>query len=335
MNNSPWTKLQNPPGFEIDLNTLLAFEQGLNPRKPEAGAIPARVLGYGEISTVFSIEAERLHGLAFKRLPIFRTQEEMVAYGAIYEGYIRLLEDEVGIPTAPQGYAAFVTPTGRPVFYIIQRVLPAHSIGHKAIHILDEAGVKMLLRVVLRRLARVWEHNQRQEQRQVAIDGQLSNWAIAGFDAGQPAISEHSDLLYLDTSTPLFRVAGVEQLDPELFLRSAPSFLRWILRLLFLKDVVSRYYDFHLVAVDAIANFYKDQRPELIPGLIEVANDFFLHEVPALGIAPVTFKEVEAYYKEDATIWRLYLSMRKIDRFLHTRLLGREYPYILPDRVRR
>ena len=52
---------------------------------------------------------------------------------------------------------------------------------------------------------------------------------------------------------------GVEQLDPELFLRSAPSFLVWLLRLLFLKDVVDRYYDFHLVAVDLIANFYKEQ----------------------------------------------------------------------------
>ena len=40
-----------------------------------------------------------------------------------------------------------------------------------------------------------------------------------------------------------YRIEGAEQLNAELFLRSAPSFLAWILRLLFLEDVVDRYYD--------------------------------------------------------------------------------------------
>ena len=90
----------------------------------------------------------------------------------------------------------------------------------------------------------------------------------------------------MDTSTPLFRVDGVEQLDPELFLRSAPSFMVWIIRLLFLEDVMTRYYDFRRVAMDLIANFYKEQRPELIPDLIETANEFFADEAADLGIEP-------------------------------------------------
>jgi hypothetical protein len=142
-------------------------------------------------------------------------------------------------------------------------------------------------------------------------------------------------LWYLDTSTPLFRVEGVEQLDPELLLRSAPAFLAWILRWLFVQEVVDRYYDFHLVAVDLVANFYKEQRPELIPMVVETVNEFFAGEAGALGVKPIAEAEVRSYYREDALIWRLYLGMRKVDRFLRRRVLRGEYPYILPGKIKR
>jgi hypothetical protein len=99
--------------------------------------------------------------------------------------------------------------------------------------------------------------------------------------------------------------------------------------------VMTRYYDFHLVVVDLIANFYKEQLPELIAGLIEEANDFFDVEVPGLDVQPITEKEVKSYYREDALIWRLYLSMRRADRFLRTRVTRKGYPYILPGKIKR
>jgi hypothetical protein len=148
-------------------------------------------------------------------------------------------------------------------------------------------------------------------------------------------VDDATTLTYLDTSTPLFRVEGVEQLNTELFLRSAPSFLAWILRLLFLEDVVNRYYDFRRVVIDVVANFYKEQRPDLIPSVLELVNGFFTGEAAGLGIQPIQEKEVRAYYREDALIWTLYLSFRRFDRFLQTRLLRREYPYILPGKIKR
>jgi hypothetical protein len=107
------------------------------------------------------------------------------------------------------------------------------------------------------------------------------------------------------------------------------------LRRLFLQDVVNRYYDFHLVAVDLAANFYKEQRPELIPDVIATVNDFFSGEAADLGIPPLDEKEVSSYYKGDALIWSLYLSMRKVDRFIRRNVLRRQYPYILPEKVQR
>jgi hypothetical protein len=130
------------------------------------------------------------------------------------------------------------------------------------------------------------------------------------------------------------RREGQEQLDPELFLRSAPSFLVWILRLLFVKDVMTRYYDQRQVTVDLIANFYKEQRPDLVPDLIQVVNEFFGTQIARGALEPFTADEIQKYYREDAWIWRLYLAFRRVDRVLH-RVLGREYPYVLPGKIRR
>jgi fumarylacetoacetate (FAA) hydrolase family protein len=63
--------------LEIDEELLGAFERQLDPRHPEAGEIPARVLGYGEISTVFEIGVGSQADIAYKRMPIFETDTEL------------------------------------------------------------------------------------------------------------------------------------------------------------------------------------------------------------------------------------------------------------------
>jgi hypothetical protein len=169
---------------------------------------------------------------------------------------------------------------------------------------------------------------------EIGFDGQISNWAVADLHPSALRLGDPIRLLYLDTSSPMLRREGVEQQDGELFLRSAPSFLAWILRLLFLEDVMTRYYDPHKVAVDLIANFYKEQRPDLVAGLVDLVNEFQAADIAAGSFNSLTIKEVGDYYREDAWIWRTYLGFRKIDRELH-HLLGKRYPYILPEKIRR
>jgi hypothetical protein len=340
------------PLAEASLDLLQQFERGLEPQQPEQSAIPARVLGYGEISTVFEIQAEGLRGLAFKRLPLFYNDAEVDAYTRVYAEYNRLLEQEIGLRLPTHDYAVLRNASGRPIFYIIQQQLPADAIGNRAILRVPREQVAVLVARILRELRKVWEFNRRQARVRVGIDGQISNWVIASViaNAAKQSPSRETEIassqsallamtqgdpLYVDTSTPLYRVDGVEQLDTELFLRSAPSFLVWILRLLFLKDVVERYYDFRRVAIDLAANFYKEQRPDLIPDVLQAINAFFASEAAELGIQPIAEKEVRDYYREDALIWSLYLAMRKVDRFLRTRVLRKEYPYILPEKIKR
>jgi hypothetical protein len=246
-----------------------------------------------------------------------------------------LLSEKIGLHLPAHGCIQFQDQAGRPIFYIVQQQLPPPSIGNQVMHLLPKENVPILVERILQELCLVWDWNRRQDLLQVAIDGQISNWSIAGFDPQHPHVDSNAKLLYLDTSTPLFRVEGVEQLEVELFLRSAPPFLVWILRLFFLEDVVDRYYDFRRVIIDLVANFYKEQRSDLIPSVLGAANEFLADQAAHLGIEPLDDKEVRAYYREDALIWRLYLSMRRFDRLIRTRLLRRAYPYILPGKIKR
>lgn len=321
--------------LDIDLELLEEFEKYLDPRNPEQSRIPAKVLGYGEISTVFEIGDERQRDLAYKRMPIFETDDELEHYEKTFNEYCRVLVEEIGLELPPYGCASLPLQAGRPVMFLAQRKLIGESIGNNAIHLVSRDDTFRLVRQVLRELKKVWAFNARKGRLELGIDGQISNWSIKGFDPGNPRLGDKIGLVYFDTSTPFVRIEGLEQLDPELFLRSAPSFLVWILRLFFLEDVMTRYYDFHLVATDLVANFYKEQLPEYIPGLVAEANDFFESEAGDLAVEPLTEKEVRSYYREDALIWRLYLRARRIDRYLRTRILRKEYPYILPGKIKR
>jgi hypothetical protein len=321
---------------KINLEFFQDFERAFDPRHPEQSAIPVKVLGYGEISTVLEIQTEELSGLACKRMPMFMDETEVEAYLKVYKKYLEVIEKQIGLTLIPSETLWIKDPeSGRVILYILQEKMSPGTIGHSAIHNLTKEDVLALVSATLRELSKVFRFNQENKgEIEVGIDGQISNWAIAGFNPEQPELAKPVKLIYFDTSTPLMQIMGDEQLDPELFLRSAPSFLVWILRLLFLEDVLTRYYDFRLVAVDLIANFYKEQQPELVPDLVLEANNHLSSHFPEGEYEPITIKEVRSYYREDAMIWRLYLAFRKVDRFFHG-LLGREYPYVLPEKIER
>lgn len=322
--------------LKIDLALLQRFEKGLDTRHPEKGEIPAQVIGYGEISTVLEIGAGGNGNLAYKRVPLFQTELEAGRYEVIYKDYIQSMRDQVGIHVVASDITRIIDEDrNRVVVYIVQEKIPKESIGNKAIHHLSVQDINQLVLAVLAELSKLFAFNrQNKGTLELGLDGQISNWAIGNFNPEAGSLDEKINLVYFDTSTPLMRRDGREQLDPELFLRSAPSFMTWILRRFFLADVMTRYYDFRKVSIDLIANFYKEQRPELIPGLVDLVNGFFSAQIRSGEFKPLSVEEIRAYYREDAWIWRLYLAFRKIDRSLRA-LLGKHYPYILPDKIKR
>ncbi|MBE2220800.1 MAG: hypothetical protein IAF02_04635 [Anaerolineae bacterium] len=342
----------------VDVAFLQEFEQGLNPSKPEQSKIPAQVLGYGEISTVFSIDAGDGQ-LAYKRIPSFKNMAEATDYVTLYNDCMAVFA-EIGLDMVPGKMVAFAGVNGRyTVIYLVQKKLDPLTIANKAIHQLDAAQAIALITGIFDEFDKVFAFNaQNQGKIEVGFDGQLSNWAVTEFAAENGNLPEPLNLVYFDTSSPLLRRNGVEQLDAEIFLRNAPSFLAWLLRVFYLDEVVTRYYDLRKVTIDLLANLYKEQKAELVPDLLKIANERWAHfdklsdrdfdklsdptfdklsdrnKLSKPDFPPITLQEIESYYREDAFIWRFYLSARRFDRWLH-HLLRKPYPYILPGNIKR
>ena len=305
-----------------DADLLQRFEAGLDPRHLDRSAVPGNIVGYGEISAIFQIQGD--DETVYKRLPVFADQSAARRYAGLHAEYCRLLE-KAGLHL-PASATQIVSLPGRPVvLYIAQRRLTGRHFCHRRIHDLDDENSRVLIEAVAAQIARIWAFNdQAGPEIELAIDGQLSNWVI------EPSAGDASQPMYIDTSTPLMRINGVEKLDPELLLKSAPGFLRWIIRWLFLKDVMNRYYVPRLVYTDLVANLFKEQRPDLVPAATAIANRFLADDE-----RPLTATEIEKYYAEDKLIWTVVLAFRRIDRWLTTRMLRRRYEFILPGAIQR
>jgi hypothetical protein len=343
--------------MELDREFLQKLENTLDTLHPERGKIPLKVIGFGEISLVFEIVNDPLGVIAFKRLPIFDSVAQVEHHIEIYTKYNELFRD-LGI-NMPDFGAVWVyrqpskKKTAQPqekakgskadspseptpiTLYCAQHKLPSASICNRVIHEVPEEDVKRLVQALLRETKKVWDYNLAYPENAIGMDTQISNWALIDYDPAAPRVPDNPQLFYLDTSTPLFRVNNVEQIEGKLFLTSAPGFLRWTLDGSVLSGVINRYYDWKLTTIDIIANFYKEQLPERIPGLIEVANDFFTKEAPEHKIPQITREELDKYYKSDKRIWSVFQALRRLDRWIKTKIRRMNYDFYLPGRIKR
>jgi len=306
--------------MNIDSELLNKFEAGLDPQNLKNSGVPAVILGFGEISTVFQIGS--CADTAYKRMPLFNDIAAAERYAGQFLEYCNLLA-ESGLRLPESGTGIVVLP-GRPVvLYIAQKVLPPERFAHKLIHVLNPDETGKMMEKILSKIELVWSFNRKKKPLfELALDGQLSNWVF--LESGP------DEVYFVDTSTPLYRKNGIEQLDPELLLQSAPGFLRWMLRLFFLDDVMNRYYDKRQVCIDLAANLYKEQKPEMVGQTVEIMNGMFFGKDN-----PLTAGEVEKYYSTDRKIWALFLAFRRIDRFLTTKIMKRRYEFILPGNIER
>ena len=306
--------------MNIDEELLHRFEAGLNPQKIDDSPIPATILGFGEISAIFQIDHNK--EVAFKRMSLFSERSSAERYARQFEEYCLLLT-EAGLEL-PEHQTVVIQIPDRPVVcYIAQQRFPSERFGHRLIHHVSSKQILSLIEKVVFEISRIFIFNRSgRPSMEIALDGQISNWVETG--------STDGPLIYIDTSTPLYRKGGIEQLDPELFLKSAPAPLRWIIRLFFLKNVMNRYYNQRQVYIDLAANLYKEQRPDLIPITVKIINRHLFKD-----LQPVTPRDVENYYREDKLIWTLFLSFRKVDRWVKTKLVRKRYEFLLPGKIRR
>ncbi len=307
--------------MKADIDLINRFEEQLNPTKLENSTIPTKVLGYGEISSIFQVGTDEK--VVYKRLPYFPTKASAEAHLKLYYEYSDLLK-KIGINLPPDD-AVIVTIPGRPVvLYLLQERMPEDAFCHRLINQLDQDEIVMMLTSILAMMQKIWDYNRENHPGiETAIDAQLSNWVWFNENGSRK-------LCLVDTSTPFLRINGEEQLDVDLLLEAVPWFIRWAIKRLNLDDVVSRYYDKRKVLIDLIGNLFKEQRSDLIPLFLEVTNSKITD-----GIELLKKEEVDSYYKEDKMIWTLFLALRRADRFITTKILRKRYEFILPGHVKR
>ncbi|MCU0600527.1 MAG: DUF6206 family protein [Desulfobacterales bacterium] len=314
--------------MHVDPFLLEKFENRLDPAFPEKSGMPPTILGYGEISTTFSIED--MPGVAFKRMPPFDSSDQIKDYKTALDRYHSLLTDQCQIPVSQYGFYEVTNRFGEQILYVAQPLLPKASIGN---FILKNGGfseMAVMVSRVTRHLLSVWQWNQDNNPHEsIALDGQISNWSFQFTD------NRDCHVVYFDITTPMFRINGRDQLDTEIFLKSCPSMLVWLVRWQFLQDVLDRYYDTRSVLIDLAANFHKEGRADLIEDAVSVINAKIDEHGLTGRIQPLTRAEIDAYYKNDAFIWSLFLALRRMDRAIKTRILRKRYNFILPGKIKR
>jgi len=307
--------------------------------KPSSPGISIHILGIGEITTTIEVKGKhwgklhptqkRMMKLAYKRMPAFDSKDAMEHYVRIHNEYQDLLE-ELGIAMPWHDNLTKQRADGRWVVYNRQERFSNRKVACLMTRETDKEGCMGIFRLLLDKMGLFFTHNREHPEKMIGFDAQISNWVFTDYDPEQKRVRPDEPVVYIDTSTPLLRYDGEEQLDTELFLRALPAPGRAIVRRFFLQDIVDRYYIPREVILDLIASYITHGRPDTVPALIEEANRFMADSDFAKDAKPFTVKQIKAYNREDVMIWHFFRTLKRIDRFIGERFLGKTYEQRLP-----
>jgi hypothetical protein len=266
------------------------------------------VVGYGEITTVLRWTAAG-QPVACKRLPGLTDESAFLAYRQCVLSYLtQLAEADIEVPETIVQQVEH--PDGARTAYCVQAVFDESSLLTHYLHNCDPGEAVEVFEAILGRIRRCVTDR-------VGLDAQISNWAWVD---GEPR--------YVDISTPFLRnEAGEELFDVELHIASVPWALRGFVRRFLLHAILDTFYQVRGVLIDLLGNMHKERLDDLVPSFAEAAN--------RVVSPPITAKEIEGYYREDARTWALLQALRRVDRWWQRKLRRRTYPFLLPGKIAR
>jgi hypothetical protein len=308
---------------------LEAFERTLDCSAPEARG-DCEVLAFGEVSAALALSA--LPGWVCKRMSGFPDASMARRHAELIDDYVARIR-ACDVAVVDTRVVPVQVPARPPVVYLLQPRLDAAGLGNVLLRDGAESDVAAALQRVLDAVLRVWRGNrERDDGVEIGLDAQLSNWH---FGPGGPAAGAG---VLIDVGTPFARrTDGTYLIDVEVLLSAVPAGLRAHYRR---ARAVEHYFDDYftprLVALDVLGNFQKEGRPDRVPAALDCVNGWLAAHAGELGDpSPLTAAEVADYYREDARQLELFLRLRRLDRFVRTRVLRRRYDFVLPGRVQR
>jgi hypothetical protein len=316
------------PSPEDAVAVLIDLESRLDPAEPERTP-GLTVVAYGEVSVCLQLDG--LPGFVCKRMSGFADEAAANSYQELVRTYLSELA-AAGVIVADTRVVPIPRAGRAPVVYLLQPHLPSATLGNAILVSSDDDTVVDVVERVLATALRLAQTNaERSDGLEVALDGQLSNWSF-GVDPNRL-----DDPVLIDVGTPFMRRAGQHLIEIGWLETPIPPGVRsYYHRRGLVGAYLDDYYSPRLVAIDLLGNFHKEGRPDRVPLGIGVVNRWLAGAAAALGPHdPVTADEVERYYRSDADLLALYLRLRRADRFLKTRVLRRQYDFVLPGPVTR
>ncbi len=110
--------------MQLDYELLERFEHGLDTQNLNESTVKAKVVGYGEMSTVFQIDNQP--AVVFKRLPLFEDRLAAESYANMFDEYCDLLE-QLGIFLPESETIIIEVPNRTVTLYIAQAMLPSEN----------------------------------------------------------------------------------------------------------------------------------------------------------------------------------------------------------------
>jgi hypothetical protein len=231
-------------------------EEPSGPRQP----IRRRVLGWGEISTVAEIAGLQVTGwrhpatgaplpVVYKKMPPFLDRAEAEAFVRHYYDYNRVLRHEVGI-AVPHFEARIAEPEpGRVLIFVVQERVDPASVGHEILRSASPRAAEGLYRCILGDYEKLFRFNQARaaDGYRIGLDGQIPNWAVAGYRGDPETVTGAEQLLYLDTNVPMIRIDGQDVVSTDMYFQALPGAARWLIKRLNIdQEVMDRYFQMRI-----------------------------------------------------------------------------------------
>ena len=303
------------PASEGEAAALEAFEQAFDPARPTDPPAGVEMVGFGEISMVFKLDQHP--DRVFKRVAGLRPSE-LVPYRRVVDAYVARLES-CGVRVASVEAFEVEREEGRPILYLAQRAIDPALLAHRQVADASDAELERLLETILGHIDAVIPGGG------TGLDAQLSNWALD--EAGA-----FERLTYLDLTTPMLRDGARERLDLGFALRALPLPIRGLMRAVRAdRKMMDRYYDQRSVAMDVVSNLVKEGQAHRLPLAIDVVNRWLTR----IDARPLSLGEARADYRADARLWAFLQWVKRPDRWVRTRLLGRPYDWVLAPSIDR
>lgn len=258
------------------------------------------VIGFGEISVGLGYPAEDPTHVCKRMPPLTPTQFDR--YRDLVDRYVTELR-EAGLSVVDTEVMA-VPRDDKLIAYLVQPLLPAESLGHRVLAEAQPDADHPFLVALADTLALVSSSR--------SIDAQVTNWS---WDGGRPTL--------LDVGTPfLWDRTGELQFDMTPYLPMIPAPLRRTVKR-DLTTVVERWRRPRGVAVDVVANLYREGLEQWVPPTVTALNTI-------LGATEaISADEGRAIYSEDLKTFPRLARLKRVERTWRTVVRRSQYDFFI------